>query len=85
MGQALKGDCHCVLVHAVLVEIKGDNVLLLRGFLINRLSFISVAIGRSVSRLLVARFSQPRVCADIVKLYQFLGVYEELTSRLESL
>lgn len=85
MGQTLEGDCHGVLVHAVLVEIKGDNVLLLRGFLINRLSFINVAIGRSVSWLLVTRLSQPRVCAHIVKLYQFLGVHEELTSRLESL
>jgi len=44
VGKALESDSHSVLVHAVLVEVKGNDVLLLYGFLIDRRGFIDVAV-----------------------------------------
>ena len=42
VGKAFESDRHSVLVHAVLVEVECDHILLLYGFLIDRGGFIDV-------------------------------------------
>jgi hypothetical protein len=48
MGQTLESHSHSILVHAVLVEVEGNDILLLYRLFIDRSSFIDVSIGGSI-------------------------------------